>query len=177
MRQLERDLFPWICERHMPEIHPMELMAAPQEVEQRGVIETADRVLMLARQVWDYWPPTADVQQRNITEELKGRLTPYHGKSFVAIVDPLRMGERLRAIKHYKGGPIVRTALQLAPLLYQRPGNLTNIEWAELNLRAMLWTIPSMKMKRTKLEKAQGEAHAVPLPTQVTLPPKNVLLG
>ena len=166
LRQLERDLFPWIGARHMPEIHPMELLAALQKVEQRGAIETADRVLMLARQVWDYWLPTADVQQRNITEGLKGRLTPYRGKSFAAIVDPLRMGELLRAIKHYKGGPIVRTALQLAPLLYQRPGNLANMEWAELNLDAALWTIPSMKMKRTKLEKEQGEAHAVPLPTQ-----------
>ena len=150
----------------MPEIHPMELLAALQKVEQRGAIETADRVLMLARQVWDYWLPTADVKQRNITEGLKGRLTPYRGKSFAAIVDPLRMGELLRAIKRYKGGPIVRTALQLAPLLYQRPGNLANMEWAELDLDAALWTIPSMKMKRTKLEKEQGEAHAVPLPTQ-----------
>ena len=166
LRQLERDLFPWIGARHMPDIHPMELLAALQKVEQRGAIETADRVLMLARQVWDYWLPTADVQQRNITEGLKGRLTPYRGKSFAAIVDPLRMGELLRAIKRYKGGPIVRTALQLAPLLYQRPGNLANMEWAELDLDAALWTIPSMKMKRTKLEKEQGEAHSVPLPTQ-----------
>ena len=166
LRQLERDLFPWIGARHMPDIHPMELLAALQKVEQRGAIETADRVLMLARQVWDYWLPTADVQQRNITEGLKGRLTPYRGKSFAAIVDPLRMGELLRAIKRYKGGPIVRTALQLAPLLYQRPGNLANMEWAELDLDAALWTIPSMKMKRTKLEKEQGEAHTVPLPVQ-----------
>ena len=166
LRQLERDLFPWIGARHMPDIHPMELLAALQKVEQRGAIETADRVLMLARQVWDYWLPTADVQQRNITEGLKGRLTPYRGKSFAAIVDPLRMGELLRAIKRYKGGPVVRTALQLAPLLYQRPGNLANMEWAELDLDAALWTIPSMKMKRTKLEKEQGEAHTVPLPVQ-----------
>ena len=166
LRQLERDLFPWIGARHMPDIHPMELLAALQKVEQRGAIETADRVLMLARQVWDYWLPTADVQQRNITEGLKGRLTPYRGKSFAAIVDPLRMGELLRAIKRYKGGPIVRTALQLAPLLYQRPGNLANMEWAELDLDAALWTIPSMKMKRTKLEKEKGEAHTVPLPVQ-----------
>ena len=166
LRQLERDLFPWIGARHMPDIHPMELLAALQKVEQRGAIETADRVLMLARQVWDYWLPTADVQQRNITEGLKGRLTPYRGNSFAAIVDPLRMGELLRAIKHYKGGPIVRTALQLAPLLYQRPGNLANMEWAELDLDAALWTIPSMKMKRTKLEKEKGEAHTVPLPVQ-----------
>jgi integrase len=106
------------------------------------------------------------VQQRNITEGLKGRLTPYRGKSFAAILNPARMGELMRAIKGYKGGPIVRTALQLAPLLYQRPGNLRMMEWAEVNLDAALWTIPSMKMKRTKLEKEQGEAHIVPLPTQ-----------
>ncbi|MES2979810.1 MAG: integrase arm-type DNA-binding domain-containing protein [Pseudomonadota bacterium] len=166
LRQLERDLFPWIGERLMSEIHPMELLAALQKVEERGAVETADRVLMLARQVWDYWLPTATVQQRNITEGLKARLMPYRGKSFAAIVEPVRFGELMRTIRHYKGGPIVRTALQLAPLLYQRPGNLREMEWAELDLAAGLWIIPSAKMKRTKAEKKKGEAHSVPLPSQ-----------
>lgn len=166
LRQLERDLFPWIGDRLMGEVHPMELLAALQKVEERGAVETADRVLMLARQVWEYWLPTAQVQQRNITEGLKARLTPYRGKSFAAIVEPVRFGELLRAMKAYKGGPLVRTALQLAPMLYQRPGNLRDMEWSELNLDAALWTIPSMKMKRTKLEKEQGEAHIVPMPLQ-----------
>ena len=166
LRQLERDLFPLIGARPIADIHAMELLAALQKVEERGAVETADRVLMLARQIWDYWLPTATVQQRNITEGLKGRLTPYRGKTFAAIVDPARFGELLRAITVYKGGAIVRTALQLAPLLYQRPGNLREMEWVELDLDAALWTIPSTKMKRTKLEKEQGEAHTVPLPTQ-----------
>ena len=166
LRQFERDLFPWIGERPIAEIHAMELLAALHKVEERGALETADRALMLARQVWEYWLPTADVQQRNITEGLKARLTPYRGKSFAAIVEPARFGDLLRAIKTYKGGPVVRTALQLAPLLYQRPGNLREMEWVELDLDAALWTIPSMKMKRTKEEKENGEPHAVPLPTQ-----------
>ena len=166
LRQLERDLFPWIGERPIAEIHAMELLAALHKIEERGALETADRALMLARQVWDYWLPTTDVKQRNITEGLKARLTPYRGKSFAAIVEPVRMGDLLRAIKGYKGGPIVRPALQLAPMLYQRPGNLREMEWAELDLDAALWTIPSMKMKRTKEEKENGEAHTVPLPTQ-----------
>ena len=166
LRQLERDLFPWIGDRLMTEIHGMELLAALQKIEERGAVETADRVLMLARQVWDYWLPTAEVKQRNITEGLKGRLMPYRGKSFAAILDPVRMGDLMRAIKGYKGGPIVRTALQLTPYLYQRPGNLRMMEWAELDLDGAMWTIPSMKMKRTKLEKEQGEPHTVPLPTQ-----------
>lgn len=166
LRQLERDLFPWIGHRPMPEIHAMELLAALQKVEERGAVETADRVLMLARQVWEYWLPTTGSTQRNITEGLKARLTPYRGKSFAAIVEPGRFGELLRAMKAYKGGPIVRTALQLAPLLYQRPGNLSMMEWAELDLDAALWVIPSMKMKRTKQEKEQGDAHTVPMPVQ-----------
>ena len=170
LRQLERDLFPWIGERPIDQIHAMELLAALHKVEERGALETADRALMLARQVWEYWLPTAGVEQRNITEGLKARLTPYRSKSFAAIVEPKRFGDLMRAIQSYKGGPIVRTALQLAPLLYQRPSNLRMMEWAELDLDAALWVIPSMKMKRTKEEKLNGEDHTVPLPVQaVTL--------
>ncbi|MBP8018799.1 MAG: integrase arm-type DNA-binding domain-containing protein [Hylemonella sp.] len=166
LRQLERDLFPWIGARPIAEIHAMELLSALQKVEERGAVETADRGLMLARQIYEYWLPTTNAQQRNITEGLKARLMPYRGKTFAAIVDPKRFGELLRGIAVYKGGAYVRTALQLAPLLYQRPGNLREMEWAELDLDAALWTIPSSKMKRTRQEKEQGEAHVVPLPTQ-----------
>ena len=166
LRLFERDLFPWIGEMSMIDISPMELLAALKKIEDRGALETADRALMLARQVLDYWLPTADVQQRNITEGLKSRLTPYRGKNFAAILDPVRMGGLMRAIKGYKGGPIVRAALQLTPYLYQRPGNLRMMEWTELDLDGALWTIPSMKMKRTKEQKENGVDHIVPLPTQ-----------
>ncbi len=174
LRQLERDLYPWLGHRPIAEIHAMELLAVLQKIEARGALETADRVLMLARQIWDYWLPTAKVAQRNITEGLQKRLTPYRGKTFAAIVEPQRFGDLLRAIKRYKGGPIVRAALQLAPLLYQRPGNLAAMEWAELDLDAALWTIPSMKMKRTKAEKEQGEPHVVPLPVQAVTVLRNL---
>lgn len=164
--QLERDLFPWIGERPMHSIHALELLEALKRIEARGALETADRTLTVAKQVWDYWLPMADVQQRNITEGLKARLTPYSGKNFAAILNPKRMGELMRAIAGYQGGLIVRTALRLTPYLYQRPGNLRMMEWAELDLDAALWTIPSLKMKRTKAEKENGQPHVVPLPTQ-----------
>lgn len=166
IRRLERDLFPWIGKRPIALIHAMELLAALQKIEDRQAVETAHRVLDIVRQVWQYWLPTAAAEQRNITEGLKARLKPYRGGNFAAILDPKRLGEMMRAIKHYKGGVVVRVALQLTPLLYQRPGNLRMMEWAELDLVAATWTIPSAKMKRTVQEKADGEAHVVPLPTQ-----------
>jgi integrase len=150
----------------MAQIHAMELLATLQKIEDRQAIETAHRVLDIANQVWKYWLPTVEVEQRNITEGLKARLQPYRGKNFAAILDPKRFGELMMAIKHYKGGVVVRVALQLSVLVYQRPGNLRMMEWSELDLQEATWTIPSAKMKRSVQEKANGEAHVVPLPKQ-----------
>lgn len=164
-RQFERDLFPWLGERRLAEIEPVELLATLRKVEERGAVETADRDLMLARQVWRYGVATGRVS-RDITSDLKGALSPYRGKHFAAITDSMRLGELLRAIRGYKGGPIVRAALQLAPMLFQRPGELRGAAWAEIDLEAALWTIPAARMKRSKDGKENGQPHLVPLPTQ-----------
>jgi integrase len=164
-RQFERDLFPWLGDRRLADIEPVELLATLRKIEERGAIETADRGLMLARQVWRYGVATGRVN-RDITGDLKGALAPYRGTHFAAITDPERLGELLRAIKGYKGGPVVRAALRLAPLLFQRPGELRGASWAEIDLEAALWTIPAARMKRTKDGKENGQPHLVPLPTQ-----------
>lgn len=164
-RQLERDLFPWLGKRRMAAIEPVELLAVLRKVEERGAVETANRGLDLARQVWRYGVATGRVN-RDITTDLKGALSPYRGKHFAAITEPVRLGELLRAIKGYKGGPIVRAALQLAPILFQRPGELRGAEWREIDLEGALWTIPAARMKRTKDGKENGQPHLVPLPAQ-----------
>ena len=165
-RQLERDLFPWIGQRKIADIEPVELLATLRKVEARGAIETADRGLMLCRQIWRYGVATGRVQ-RDICADLKGALTPYGAKKhFAAITEPAELGTLLRAIEAYKGGPIVRAALQLAPLLFQRPGELRGAAWAEIDLDAGLWTIPAARMKRKQEGKINGEPHTVPLSRQ-----------
>jgi integrase len=165
LRQLERDLFPWIGERKLADIEPVELLATLRKVEARGAVETADRGLMLCRQVWRYGVATGRVP-RDITADLKGALSPYRGKHFAAITDPVKLGELLRAIQAYRGGPVVRAALQLAPLLFQRPGELRAAEWTEIDLDDALWTIPAARMKRGKDGKENGDPHLVPLSSQ-----------
>lgn len=165
LRQLERDLFPWIGDRKLADLEPVELLATLRKIEARGAVETADRGLMLCRQVWRYGVATGRVP-RDITADLKGALSPYRGKHFAAITDPVKLGELLRAIQAYRGGPIVRAALQLAPLLFQRPGELRAAEWAEIDLDEALWTIPAARMKRGKEGKESGDPHLVPLSSQ-----------
>lgn len=164
-RQFERDLFPWLGGRRLADITAVELLATLRKVEERGALETADRALMLARQVWSYGVATGRVSQ-NITSNLKGALTPYRGKHHEAIIEPEKFGDLLRSIRAYRGGPVVRAALQLSPLLFQRPGELRGAAWAEIDLDAAMWTIPAARMKRNKEGKENGEPHLVPLARQ-----------
>jgi integrase len=165
LRQLERDLFPFLGARALAGVLPMELLATLRKIEERGAIETADRALMLSRQVWRYGVATGRAE-RDITQDLQGALTPYRGKHFAATTKPNELGELLRAMYGYKGGPIVRVALKLAPMLFQRPNELRGMAWAELDLENCLWTIPAARMKRNKDGKENGAAHLVPLPRQ-----------
>ncbi|RPH43398.1 MAG: hypothetical protein EHM86_01250 [Desulfobulbaceae bacterium] len=75
----------------------------------------------------------------------------------------------LRAIDGYSGTFVVQCALQLAPLLFVRPGELRNAEWCEIDLEKEDWRIPIERMKRRQTEKnsRRGEiAHIVPLSKQ-----------
>ena len=164
-RNLEKDLFPHFAARRIGDIQPIELLAAVRQVEERGALDVAHRVLTTAGQVWRYAVATGRAG-RDVSADIKGALTPHHGKHFAAITDPVRLGELIRIIRGYQGGPIVRAALQLAPMLFQRPGELRAAAWAEFDLDAALWTIPAARMKRRVDGKKNGDPHLVPLPTQ-----------
>ena len=164
-RNLEKDLFPFFAARRIADIEPIELLAAIRQVEERGALDVAHRVLTTAGQVWRYAVATGRAQ-RDVSADIKGALKPHHGKHFAAITDPVKLGELIRVIRGYQGGPIVRAALQLAPLLFQRPGELRAAAWAEFDLDGALWTIPAARMKRRVEGKKNGDPHLVPLPTQ-----------
>lgn len=164
-RNLEKDLFPFLGARHIGDIEAIELLATVRRVEERGALDVAHRVLTTAGQVWRYAVATGRAA-RDVSADIRGALKPHHGKHFAAITDPVKLAELIRVIRGYQGGPIVRAALQLAPMLFQRPGELRAAEWAEFDLDAALWTIPAARMKRRVDGKRNGDPHQVPLPTQ-----------
>jgi len=164
-RNLEKDLFPYLGARDIGKIEPIELLAAIKRVEERGVSDVPHRVLLTARGVWQFAVATARAP-RDITGDIKKALKPHIKENHPAITDPVELGELLRASMAYRGGPVMRVALRMAAILFQRPGNLRTMRWADVDLDAALWHIPSEDMKRTKAQKINGQAHTVPLPRQ-----------
>ena len=59
-------------------------------------------------------------------------------------------------------------ALQVSALVFQRPGNVRAMKWADLELDgdAPVWTIPAAEMKRARYGKENGRPHLVPLASQ-----------
>jgi len=163
--RLEQDAFPWIGRRPVGDIEPPELLACLRRVEARGAIETAHRVKDACGQVFRY-AIAIGLCQRNPAPDLKDALRPVESRHHAAIVDPAKAVELLRAMSDYAGHPSTRAALQLSALLFLRPGELRQLEWAWVSFDDELLTIPGALMKRKKADKANGQPHLVPLAPQ-----------
>jgi integrase len=163
--RFENDVFPWVGRVPLGELGAPELLTVLRRVEARGAIETAHRIKDACGQVFRYGIATGQCT-RDPAADLRGALKPVNTKHMATVTDPKRVGQLLRLIDDYNGFPTTRAALQLAPLVFQRPGNLRAMEWAELDLDAAVWTIPAAKMKRSISDKSNGAAHVVPLARQ-----------
>jgi hypothetical protein len=59
---------------------------------------------------------------------LLGALVSPTVKHFASIIDPNAFGALLRAIDDYQGDPSVMYALKLTPHVFQRPGEIRQME-------------------------------------------------
>jgi integrase len=140
------------------EITAPDVLAVLRRYDNQGKHETAKRLLQLASRVFRYAVATARLTS-DPTRDLRGALTTAKVKHHAAIIDPRRAGELLRALDGYEGMGITRLAMQLAPHVFVRPGELRPAEWSEIDLEAAVWIIPAEKMK-------MGQPHRVPLSRQ-----------
>ncbi|MDP3875428.1 MAG: integrase arm-type DNA-binding domain-containing protein [Methylobacter sp.] len=136
MGLFNRDIFPYIGSKPIVDIKPIELLNV-RPIEKRAV-ETAHRALQICGQVFRYAVATGRVD-RDITPDLRGSLKQAKAGVFAAITDPKQVGELLRSIDSYTGSFVVKSALQLAPLIFVRPGELRQAEWEHIDLDAKEW--------------------------------------
>jgi len=165
LERMTKDVFPWLGSIPLPEISAPMLLKTLRRVEARGVRETVHAIHQGCGQVFRYGIATGRCE-RNPAADLRGALQPVLVKNMAAIVEPAQAGDLMRAIAGYQGHPLTRAALELSALLFQRPGNVRTMEWAELDLDGAAWIIPAAKMKRARHGKINGRPHLVPLAPQ-----------
>jgi integrase len=155
---MENNLFPSLGTRPIGSITAPELLAVLRLIENRGAVETAHRTKQIAGQIFRYGVATGRAE-RDPSADLKGALMSPKKKHLAAITDPAEVGKLLVAINGFQGTAVVRAALRLSPLLFQRPGEIRAMEWSEIDRKSKRWEIPAEKMK-------MRQPHIVPLSVQ-----------
>ena len=149
---------PMIGKRPISEIKPKEILAALKLAENRGKLETAQRMRSVIGEVFRF-AIQSDRAENDPTSALRGALIAPIVKHRAAIIEPQAVGELLRAIESYDT-PSVRWALELLMLTMKRPGELRLAQWREFDFDKCIWIIPAGRMK------ARDE-HRLPLSRQV----------
>lgn len=169
IERLEKNIFPWLGSKAVQEIKLSDLKPVLHRIEDRAP-ESARRMYVALNMIFRYCV-VSEFIDRNPLEGLKPkdimRREPIE-KHFPALTNPKEFASLLIAIDEFKGSFIVKCALQFAPLVFVRPGELRHAEWSEINFETAEWNIPIEKMKATTKEKnkRKGDMHCVPLSRQ-----------
>ncbi len=158
LHRLEQDVFPYIGRRPVEEITAPEVLKVLRRIEGRS-LELAHRAKYACGQIFRY-AISIGLATVDPVAPLREALPPVKPKHMAAPTDPKEIAPLLRMLDGYEGSKIVKCALQLAPLLFVRPGELRSMQWQDVDLDKAEWayTIPKT-----------GNQHIVPLARQAVM--------
>jgi integrase len=157
-RRLELYVYPRIGDFTVNNLTPPELLSLLRPIEKQEKLETAHRVYGILSGVFRYAVASGRIPS-DPTRDLKGALATSEKSHFSAITDPKEVSKLMGMISNYRGANlVVETALKMAPLVFVRPGELRQAEWAQIDLDRAEWRF---RVSKTKTD------HIVPLATQV----------
>lgn len=171
LRMMELHAFPRLGKLPIGLITTTDVLDTLQAVSSSGTRETAVRLRESIQRTYRHAVtrnvllPTENFMAKGVADFT---LPAPRVKHMAAILDPVKLGQLLRDLDAYRGSVITKTALQLMPMIFQRPGQVRQMLWEQLDLDAAIWSCPGIQVKQTKTRRAQGGGadHIVPLPYQ-----------
>ncbi|WP_105574804.1 tyrosine-type recombinase/integrase [Cronobacter sakazakii] len=155
---LEKDIFPYIGQRPIEQIEPLELLTVLQKIEKRGALEQTSKVRRRCGEVLRYAVATGRAKY-NFAPDLAIALSKPKTQHFPFLTES-ELPAFVKALEGYAGSLVTKYATQLLMLTGVRTIELRAAEWKEFDLNNALWEIPKERMKKRRL-------HLVPLSTQV----------
>lgn len=169
MRSLERDVFLTIGQLPIADLTPPLVLAALREIESRGSIETAKRVLQRISCVFGF-AIAEGLVKADPSERLGAALKPLRRGRQPAILELSPLKKMILAAEEEHARPVTRLGLRFLALTAVRPSELRGARWDEfedLNGSEPLWRIPAARMKGDLDRKEElGGDHLVPLTPQ-----------
>lgn len=154
---LEKDIFPYIGQRPIEQIEPLELLTVLQKIEKRGALEQTSKIRRRCGEVLRYAVATGRAKY-NFAPDLAIALNKPKTQHFPFLTES-ELPAFVKALESYQGSLVTKYATQLLMLTGVRTIELRAAEWKEFDLDNALWEIPKERMKKRR-------PHLVPLSTQ-----------
>ncbi len=156
-RRLEIHVFQKFGKRPIQDITTMDIADCLEEVERKGVLDTAHRVKHLFQQIFRF-AVRRGVITHNPAADLRDILA-FPKKQHFPCIHPSELPDLLRGMENYKAHGLTMKAMRLLLLTFVRTNELLGARWEEINWDRAEWHVPAerMKMKRP---------HIVPLARQ-----------
>lgn len=157
----ERDIKPFIGDKDITTITPLEILDIAHRIENRGAGDMARRAIGQIGQVFTY-AMRLGIVTYNPTYKLSQALTPRQQKNFARITIN-QLPQLLSDIDSYKGDPLTKLGFYLLAYTFVRTNELRFMQWNEVDWQAKLWRIPAerMKMKRPHIVPLSRQALAI----------------
>lgn len=158
IKTFEQDVFPFIGNRPISEIKPLELLEVLRRIEKRGALEKTRKVRQRCGEVFRYAIITGRAEY-NPAPDLSIALAVPKQKNH-----PFLCAEELpffvRDLEAYTGSIITKNATKIVMLTGVRTQEMRFATWDEIDLEKGFWEIPAERMKMRR-------PHIVPLSSQV----------
>ena len=152
-------LFPDLGSLPVAQITESMQLVALRKAYDGGIRESARRARAVAAQVFQYAKDTRRAAHNPARELAGSSLLKRPPVKHFAALKATEVGPMLRALGQSSIEPRTRAALMLMLLTGLRDATLRGAKWSELDLTALVWTVPGARMK-------SGREHRVPLPSQ-----------
>ncbi|MGZ8183468.1 MAG: tyrosine-type recombinase/integrase [Methylobacter sp.] len=156
IKRFEQYVFPAIGHIAINEINSPHIHSLIKPIVAQNKLETAHRVrgdiacvfsYAIAHGLTNYDPAQA------VAKQIPAQKVKHHA----ALIEPKDVAQLLRDIFNYQGTFVVQCAFRLSPYLFQRPGEIRQMEWKDVDLNAKEWRYLVTK---------KDIQHIVPLSTQ-----------
>ncbi len=158
-KRLESNSFKLLDRKPIDQILTRDILIVIKEIENRGSLDVASRVLQDVRRVFTY-AVRRDILKFNPATELSGVVKTYKRKHQPSMQNH-ELGEFMHHLEEYgkQGFEITQYALQLLVYTFTRSGEIRGATWNEFDFKNSQWKIPPERMK-------MGTEHIVPLSKQ-----------
>ena len=136
--RLDRFALPALGDLPLAAIKSPDILAVIKPLIDDMKLETAHRVHAEISRIYNY-AIAHGLTDYNPAQAVAAQIPTQKVKHRAAIIDPPKVGQLLRDINLYQGTFIVQCAFRLSPLVFQRPGEIRQMEWKDINLESKEW--------------------------------------